>query len=160
MKRAILPFAIVCLVASTALALTVTSGTLTQSRAGNRGEIERLDLGWSTEIHSGKVRASGVAVDGRVLRVVVDSDTGTSVQVPTAGYDIRLRDLDGFDVLSGAAVGVTTSTLIMQSINASDTAITTGTFVRFLGPLTFEIDDAGTTPTRTGLVRLYYTRDR
>jgi hypothetical protein len=160
MRRTLLVLALLCLVASAAVAVTVTSGTLTVTRSGNREELHRVDLDWATEIHSGKVRASDLGVDGRVVRLVVDSDVGTSVQIPTTGYDVRLKDADGYDILGGAGVGVTTTTLVKQAINVSETSITTGTLIPFLGPLTLEIDDAGTTPTRLGRVRLYLVRDR
>lgn len=160
MKRSFYPAIILLLgIAPIAVALTVTSGTLTQSRTGNRGELERLDLNWSTEIHSGKVRATGVAIDGLVERVVVDSDVGTSVQIPAGGYTIYLRDLDGIDVLTSRTADVdTTSTQLSQWISAGDEATSVGRFIPFTGPLTFDLDDAGTTPTRVGRVRLYYRR--
>jgi hypothetical protein len=156
MKRWIILSALL-LSATAALAVTATSGTLTVSRAGTPGGLERTDLYWTTEIHSGAVRATVAAFDGTPERVTFVPDDSTTSTTPATGYDVRLLDLSDRDVLSSAGIGLS-DTAETDAITASETTITTGTLLPAIGPLTFEVDDAGTTPTRAGTLRIYYRR--
>lgn len=158
MKRLFYPLALLILAATpVALAITATSGTLTMTRAGSRGEVERADTYWTTEIHSGVVRGSGLGIDGEILRVTFIPDDSTTYTIPAAGHDVRLLDVSGIDVLSSAGIGLAASD-DRDRITASETTITTGTFLPAVGPLSIAVDDAGTTPTRAGIVRVYFRR--
>lgn len=158
MKRLLYVCGIILMLgAPVALAVTATSGTLTLTRAGSRGEVERADAYWTTEIHSGVVRASGLGIDGEILRVTFVPDDSTTYTIPAAGHDVRLFDVSGIDILSSAGIGLAASD-DRDRITASETSITTGTFLPVVGPLSIAVDDAGTTPTRAGTVRVYFRR--
>jgi len=156
MKRWIV-FSALLLATTAALAVTATSGTLTVIRAGTPDGLERTDLYWTSEIHSGAVRATVAAFDGTPERVTFVPDDSTTYTTPATGYDVRLLDLSSRDVLSSAGVGLS-ATADKDALTASETTITTGTLLPATGPLTLQVDDAGTTPTRAGTVRIYYRR--
>ena len=151
MRRALLAIALLCLTASVALAV----GTVRVSRLGSFG-IERVDLDWTSDVTSGTVRQT-VALDGYFERLVISPDTATSI---TLGYDVRLVDANGVDVLTSAGVNQSaTAAEHFVFFPATDATITTGTQLYNVGPLQLQVDDASTTPNwGGGRVRVYLRR--
>ena len=114
------------------------------------GNVNVLQMAWTTD-GSGNFTATdtGYPIDAYLMMVETDPD-GTAV--PTAAYDITLKNANGVDVMGGALSNrsATATEITLPLLNGNYTMIPV------VGPLTFDVTSAGND--KKGVVRIYFVR--
>jgi len=127
------------------------SGTVTISRNGNPDGVQCLTFAWTTNA-SGDATKTTTKLEGMIQRCV-SKPSAVSGLVPTADYDVTLKDRDEVDVLTGKGAN--------RSATATESVLLTGGDAAVLpfpttGPLDFVVDAAG--DVTSGTYRVYFTR--
>lgn len=122
-----------------------------QSYRQNGSDVVKHTFEWESDVDGNATLASGLAVSGRIERVVFDPGP----VAPTADYDATLTDENGIDVLGGqgANLHTTNSSSVCPGVPLKDGTTTSVVPVVVDGILTLNVSAAG--DTKSGKVVVY-----
>lgn len=121
---------------------TVLESEWTVDDRENGSDVVRHTFDWFSDSSGNCTLASGMAVSGRIERVVI---VPSAIAAPTANYDLTLTDEFGNDVLSGqgANLSATVASQVCPGTPLKDGTTTSTRYPAIDGILTLNVSNAG-----------------